>query len=135
MTKQTEKKIAIIGGGPTGIGVGRELIEAGYLQNAADVGEYTLDALEEIQMRHAHIGDVRGKGLMIGIDFVKDKDSREPHKTLRDRIEQENFHHGLVTLGCGKSTIRFAPALNITKDEIDEGLQIFEHVITKVEQE
>lgn len=112
-----------------------DLIESEYMQNAAEVGQYAMDALEEIQMRHATMGEVRGKGLMFGVDFVKDKDTREPHKKLRDRIEQESFQHGLITLGCGKSTLRFAPALSITKAEIDEGLQIFEHVVTKVERE
>lgn len=112
-----------------------DLIETQYMQNAAEVGEYAMDALEEIKVRHANIGDVRGKGLMIGIDFVKDEESRTPYKKLRDRIEQLSFQHGLITLGCGQSTIRFAPPLSLSKPEVDEGLQIFEHAITLAESE
>ena len=94
-----------------------------------------MDALEEIQTRHPSIGDVRGKGLMIGVEFVKDKSTKEPNEAIRDMIEKHGFQHGLLLLGCGKSTIRLAPPLCITKQEIDEGLEIFEYVITMAEQE
>ena len=112
-----------------------ELLEEQYLTNAADVGQYTMDALEEIQMRHPSIGDVRGKGLMIGVEFVKDKNTKEPNEALRNSIENYGFHYGLLLLGCGKSAIRLAPPLCITKKEIDEGLEIFEHAISMAEQE
>lgn len=112
-----------------------DLIEREYMQNAAEVGAYTLDALEEIKARHPGIGDVRGKGLMLGIDFVKDHTARKANKALRDRVEELSFQHGLITLGCGKSTIRFAPPLSITKAEIDEGLTIFEHALALAEKE
>ncbi len=111
-----------------------ELIEKGYMQNAAAMGEYTMDALAEIQMRHPSIGQVRGRGLMIGVDFVEDHGSRKPNVQLKDRIERLGFEHGLLLLGCGKSTIRLAPPLSINKDEIDEGLQILDHVIGLAEQ-
>ncbi len=65
-----------------------ELLEEGYLANAAEVGQYTMDALEEIQMRHPSIGDVRGKGLMIGVEFVKDKSTKEPNK-VEDLVDLE----------------------------------------------
>src|SRR6185436_3405743 len=96
----------------------------------AVVGQYTLDALEEIQMRHPSIGDVRGKGLMIGVEFVKDKNTKEPNEAIRNMIEDIGFEHGLLLLGCGKSTIRLAPLLCITKKEKDEGLEIFEEAIS-----
>jgi 4-aminobutyrate aminotransferase len=112
-----------------------DLIEKGYLQNAVEVGQHAMDALEEIQMRHPSIGQVRGKGLMLGIDFVKDRDTREPDYELRNRIETLGFEHGVLLLGCGKSTIRLAPPLSISKAEIDEGLQIFDHVIGLAEKE
>jgi 4-aminobutyrate aminotransferase len=112
-----------------------ELLEEQYLANAAEVGQYTKDALEEIQTRHTSIGDVRGKGLMIGIEFVKDKSTKEPNEAIRDMIEKYGFQYGLLLLGCGKSTIRLAPPLCITKQEIDEGLEVFEYVITMAEQE
>ena len=112
-----------------------ELIEEQYLANAAEVGQYTIDALEEIQMRHPSIGDVRGKGLMIGVEFVKDKSTKEANEGIRDLIETYGFQHGLLLLGAGKSVIRLAPPLCITKKEIDEGLEIFESVITMAEEE
>ena len=106
-----------------------ELIENEYMDNATEVGEYTLGALHEIKTRHPSIGDVRGMGLMIGVEFVKDRQTREPDDELRDRIIHQAFEGGLLILGCGTSAIRIAPPLNITRTEIDEGLKIFEEAI------
>jgi 4-aminobutyrate aminotransferase len=86
-------------------------------------------------MRHPSIGDVRGKGLMIGVEFVKDKSTKEPNEGIRDMVEKYAFQHGLLLLGAGKSVIRLAPPLCIAKQEIDEGLEIFEAVITMAEEE
>jgi len=72
---------------------------------------------------------------MIGIEFVKDKNTKEPNAAIRDLIEKYGFQHGLLLLGCGKSAIRLAPPLCITKQEIDEGLEILEYAITMAEQE
>ncbi len=107
-----------------------DLLEESYLANAAEVGQYALDALQEIQVRHPSIGDVRGKGLMIGVEFVKDKKTKEPNEEIRNMIEDVGFEHGLLLLGCGKSTIRLAPPLCITKSEMDEALEIFEETIS-----
>ncbi len=112
-----------------------ELIQDEYLANAAEVGQYTLDALEEIQARHPSIGDVRGKGLMIGVEFVENRETKEPAKHLYERVVDLAFERGLLLLGCGKSVIRVAPALSITKGEVDEGLQIFEEAVTLAEKE
>jgi len=112
-----------------------ELLEEKYLANAAEVGQYAIDALTEIQSRHTSIGDVRGKGLMIGVEFVKDKSTKEPNEELRNMIEKTAFEYGLLLLGCGKSVIRLAPPLSITKKEMDEALDIFEKVITMAEKE
>jgi len=112
-----------------------DLIKESYLENAAKIGEYTMDALEEIKMRHPSMGEVRGRGLMIGIDFVKNHETHEGHKQMRDRIGELLFEYGLLMMGCGPSTMRFAPPLCVDQDEIDEGLQIFEHVVTLVEKE
>jgi len=106
-----------------------DLIENQYMQNAAEMGAYMMDALAEIQAHHPSIGDVRGKGLMIGVDFVRDRETREPAAELRSRVEELGFEHGLLLLGCGKSTIRIAPPLSITKDEVDEGLEIFDYIV------
>jgi len=110
-----------------------ELIQNGMMQNAAEMGEYMLDALQEIQVRHPNIGQVRGKGLMIGLELVKDRESKEPAKQLRERVVHSAFERGLITLGSGQSAIRFAPPLNITRELVDEGLQIFEDALTQAE--
>lgn len=112
-----------------------ELIEEEYMANAATVGQYALDALQEIQVRHPSMGDVRGIGLMIGVEFVKDKNSKIPAEHLRDKVVDYAYESGLLTLGCGKNTIRISPPLCITRNEIDEGLAVFESAISRVEEE
>jgi 4-aminobutyrate aminotransferase len=112
-----------------------ELIKEQYLQNAAEVGQYTLDALEEIKTSHPSIGDVRGIGLMIGVDFVKDRETHAPAHDLRDRVVDLAFERGLLTLGCGRSVIRISPPLSISRAEVDEGLEIFEEAVTLAEKE
>ncbi|MGD8553289.1 MAG: aminotransferase class III-fold pyridoxal phosphate-dependent enzyme, partial [Anaerolineales bacterium] len=107
-----------------------DLIENGLMANAAELGEYILDALTELQGRHKSIGDVRGKGLMIGTEFVQDRETKKPASELRNRIVEESFRRGLITLGSGKSSIRFAPPLNIDKNLVDEALKIFDAAIS-----
>ncbi|HPV05786.1 MAG: acetyl ornithine aminotransferase family protein [Aggregatilineales bacterium] len=109
------------------------LIENGYMQNAAEMGEYLLDALREMQTRHPLIGDLRGKGLMIGIEIVSDREKRTPAHDLRDQIVDEAFHNGLLLLGAGESVIRLMPPLMITREIADEALAIFDRVLTSVE--
>jgi 4-aminobutyrate aminotransferase len=111
-----------------------ELIETEYLQNAADMGQYINDILCEIMVRHPSIGEVRGRGLMIGVEFVKDKQTKEPDEKLRDNIINHAFLRGSLMLGCGKSTIRIAPPLSINRNEADEALEIFEEAISVSEQ-
>jgi len=112
-----------------------DLIEQEYMQNAAEVGQYTLDALAEIQSRHPSIGDVRGLGLMIGVEFVKDRASREPAGELTERVVNLAFERGLLMLSCGQSVIRIAPPLSISRSEVDEGLAIFEEAVGLAEKE
>jgi 4-aminobutyrate aminotransferase len=110
-----------------------ELIDDEFMLNTTEVGEYAYQALQGIMQRHSSIGEVRGMGLMLGVEFVKDRDSREPDVELRDQIIHLAFERGLLVLGCGKSTIRIAPALSISGKEIDEGLRFFEDAITIAE--
>lgn len=112
-----------------------DLIENGYLQNAEQVGAYALERLEEVLMRHPTVGQVRGKGLMIGVEFVKDRLTKEPAEGLRDRIVDEAFRRGLILLGCGDSTIRISPPLLVTRDEMDEAIDILDEAITESEKE
>ncbi len=110
-----------------------DLIESGFMQNAREMGEYTMDALAEIQTRHPTIGEVRGKGLMIGVELVKDRETKEPASALRDTVVEGAFRRGLIGLGSGKSSIRFAPPLNISQELIDEGLMMLEDALTEAE--
>ncbi len=109
------------------------LIEEKYMDNSAAVGQYTLDALEEIAARHPSLGDVRGKGLMIGVEFVKDKATKERGIDIRNAMVHSAFEHGLLLLGCGRNTVRITPPLNVTEAEINEGLEIFEAAVTEAE--
>ncbi len=109
------------------------LLQEGMIQNAADMGEYMLDALAEIATRHPSIGDVRGKGLMIGVEFVRDKATKERGPDLRDAMIHSAFEHGLLLLGCGRNTVRLTPPLNVSRAEVDEGLAIFEAAVTEAE--
>ena len=112
-----------------------EVLENGGVQNAAEQGRYMLRRLGEMATRHPSIGEVRGKGLMIGVEFVQDKVTKAPDARIRNRIEELAFEHGLITLGCGTSSIRIIPPLVISRAEVDEGLDIFEHAMTLAENE
>jgi len=104
------------------------------MDNAAQVGKYAMAKLMELKERYPSIGDVRGIGLMIGVDFVKQDGSLEGDEALRDQVVEQAFPRGLLLLGCGKSTIRIAPPLCISRAEIDEGLEIFEEAVAISEQ-
>lgn len=110
-----------------------DLIENGFMRNAGAQGTYMLDALAEMQARHPSIGEVRGKGLMIGVELVQDKKTKEPAVDLQKQVMRRCFESGLITLGCGKSTMRFMPPLMIGQDLVDEGLGIFEQSLTEGE--
>jgi len=112
-----------------------DLVGNEYMANAREVGQYTMDTLEEIMGPHPSIGQIRGKGLMIGVEFVKDRETKEPAKKLAERVSDIAFEYGLLTLTCGRSVIRIAPPLCITKSEMDESLEIFDHAIGLAEKE
>lgn len=112
-----------------------DLIQAGYMENARTIGDYTRQQVAAMMAKHPSIGEVRGLGLMIGVEFVWDRLSKKRGTKLRDRIVDLCFEHGLITLGCGRNTIRISPPLNITKAEVDEGLAIFETAIGIAERE
>jgi len=103
-----------------------DLVEHQYTANAAEVGAYFLDRLRELQTRHAEIGDVRGRGLFIGMELVKDRASKVPAKAFCDATITQAFHNGLLLLPCGASTIRFAPPLTVTTEEADEALAVLD---------
>ncbi len=109
------------------------LIENGMMQNAAEMGRYLLEQLKQLEARHLLIGEVRGIGLMIGVEIVKDREARTPAPKLRDKIVDLAFENGLLLLGAGESAIRFMPPLMISRDLIDEALVILDHTLTEVE--
>jgi 4-aminobutyrate aminotransferase len=98
-----------------------ELLEGGLVQNAAEVGAYLKEGLQKLQQKHDCIVDVRGMGMMIGVEFETAE--------LRDRIEVACFERGLIILGAGASTIRWSPPLILTKDNVDVALEIFDEAI------
>src|SRR3712207_4404426 len=87
------------------------LVQEQLMDNAREVGAYMLRRLEHLAERHPQIGDVRGKGLMIGCEFVKDRTSKEPDHDGAESVMVEAFRQGLLALTCGKSTIRLCPPL------------------------
>lgn len=107
--------------------------KGGMIENAAEVGQYIMDALEEIKPRHPSIGDIRGFGLMIGIELVEDHQSRKPAKYLRNDLVHRAFENGLLLLGCGTSTLRMMPPLMLDQAMADEALQIFDKSLTEAE--
>ncbi len=106
------------------------LLENGLMDNATQMGKHVLNRLQQIMKTHYSIGDVRGRGLMIGMEIVEDRREDKTQATaLRNRIIQNAFTKGLLLLGAGNNAIRIIPPLNINQDLIDEGLDIFEKVL------
>ena len=108
------------------------LVEEELAGNAARVGSYFMQGLKEMAGRYEQIGQVRGRGLMIGLEFVKDRDTREPARKLAHDVMEEAFRRGLLLLTCGASTIRFCPPLVLTEAQADEGLALFEETLNAV---
>jgi 4-aminobutyrate aminotransferase len=104
----------------------------GLLQHSAEVGNYIMKRMADWPSKYEIVGDIRGRGLMIGVDIVKDKKTREYGAAERDRIIQLAFEKGILFLGAGPSTIRIAPPLVVTKDEADVALEALEESISAV---
>jgi 4-aminobutyrate aminotransferase len=121
------------GGNPVSCAAALEtiaLLEEGLIVNAAHVGGYLMKRLRDLQTRHELIGDVRGKGLMIGIELVRDRATKEPAVAERNAIVQECFQKGLLLLGCGASSIRFSPPLVIDRADADIAVEILDEVLS-----
>jgi 4-aminobutyrate aminotransferase len=126
------------GGNPVSIAAAlatMDVLENGAIDNAATVGEFMLERLRGWKQTHALVGDVRGRGLMIGIELVKDKETREPAAGLRNRVENLAFEKGLMILGCGETSLRLCPPLITSKEEASVALDILEEALTEVEAE
>ncbi len=120
------------GGNPVAIAAALktiELLERELIQNSAEVGQYLQDGLRKLMQKHDCIGDVRGMGMMIGVEFVEDRDSMTPAPELRDRVERACYERGLIILGAGANTIRWSPPLVLTRENVDVALEIFGEAI------
>jgi 4-aminobutyrate aminotransferase len=126
------------GGNPISLAAGMatmDVLEREGIANAARIGDLMMKRLEGWKKTHPLVGDVRGRGLMIGIELVKDKATREPATALRNRVEELAFERGLVILGCGETGIRLCPPLVVTEEEATVALDILEEALTEVEKE
>jgi len=109
-----------------------DLIEREYCANAAKVGDYFLRRLGAFAEKFPVVGEVRGKGLMIGIELVKDRAGKAPAKKLCDALITRAYHNGLILLSCGQSTVRFMPPLVIDEADVDEAIALLEQSLTEV---
>ncbi len=109
------------------------LLEEKYIANAGRMGDYIRKRLAGWPERHRTIGDVRGLGLMIGIEFVKDRTSKEPNPQVRNQVVQKAFQRGVLVLGCGESTLRLMPPLIVEEEHADFALEVLEQCITDAE--
>jgi 4-aminobutyrate aminotransferase len=110
-----------------------DVLEKGGLANAERMGARALAGLQDIASRHPSIGEVRGRGLMLGVELVKDRGTKERAVELREEVVRQAFLHGLLVLGCGKNSVRLTPPLTVSEAEIDEALEIFEAALTVAE--
>lgn len=109
------------------------LLEEKLVANADRMGRAILERLSGWPQKHSIVGNVRGKGLMVGIELVKSQSSRAPHSEARHQVVQRAFEQGVLLLGCGESTIRLMPPLVVEKDHVDFGLDVLERCIAEAE--
>jgi len=107
-----------------------KLVQDSLMANAAEVGEHLLASLRDLKGKQGLIGDVRGKGLMIGIELVRDRLTRERATAERDRLVEECFNRGLLVLGAGRNTMRLCPPLVLTRDQADTAVRIIDESLT-----
>jgi 4-aminobutyrate aminotransferase len=103
-----------------------KLLKGSLMTNAGCVGDHLLQGLRGLQEKHPLIGDVRGKGLMIGIELVRDRTTKERATTERDRLVDECFKRGLLVLGAGRNTLRLSPPLVLTRAQADTAVGIID---------
>src|SRR2546429_1666808 len=120
------------GGNPVAIAAALktiELLQNELVANSAAVGAYLKNGLEKLMSKYDCIGDVRGMGMMLGVEFVKDRVTKELDADLRDRVEVAVFERGLILLGCGANSIRWSPPLILSRENVDIALEIFDDAI------
>jgi 4-aminobutyrate aminotransferase len=111
-----------------------ELLEEGLVENAAKKGALLKERLTALGTHHKTIADVRGLGLMVGVEFCRPDDNNTPDRQLRERVMQKCFEKGLLLLGCGESTLRFCPPLIVSADEVETAVGLFDEAIRQAVQ-
>jgi 4-aminobutyrate aminotransferase len=109
-----------------------DLVEGELMTNAQRVGDHLMARLRGLQARFPRLGEVRGRGLMVGLDFVTDPQSRQEDPVLRDAVQQRAFERGLLVLGAGPSTIRLAPPLILSHAEADVAVDVLTDVLSEL---
>jgi 4-aminobutyrate aminotransferase len=109
------------------------LLKAGLVANAASVGAHLMDGLVALMDKHPMIGDVRGRGLMVGVELVRNRQTKERATDERNAVVNRAFERGLLVLGAGKNAIRFSPPLVLTCEQADVAVRIFDEALTDVE--
>jgi len=106
-----------------------DLLEEGLVENAAKMGALLKARLTALRSRHKTMADVRGLGLMVGVEFCRPDDGHAPDRQLRERVMQKCFEKGLLLLGCGESTLRFCPPLIVSAEEVETAVRLFDEAI------
>jgi 4-aminobutyrate aminotransferase len=122
------------GGNPVAIAAALatiQLVERELMRNAERMGAHILDRTRDWPRRFPYVGDVRGLGLMIGIEMIRDQESKERAPEIRDRIVHDAFERGLLVLGAGRNTIRLSPPLIITRDQADFAVDTLEECLKR----
>ena len=124
------------GGNPVAVAAALATLDViereGLLKNSTEVGNHMLQRMADWPKKYRIVGDVRGRGLMLGVEIVKDQQTKEYGHDERDRIVELAFEKGILFLGCGPSTIRIAPPLIVTKDEADVAIDLLEEAVEQV---
>jgi 4-aminobutyrate aminotransferase len=110
-----------------------KLLKDSIVANAAEVGAHMMSGLKALAEAHPLIGDVRGRGLMIGVELVRDRQTKERAGDERDAVVTAAFNRGLLVLGAGKNAVRFSPPLVLTREEADTAVRIFGEALSEVE--
>ena len=120
------------GGNPVSIAAAlatMDVLEREAIKNAEVVGKHIMERIADWPQRLDLVGDVRGRGLMIGVEIVTDKKAKTQGDTERDRIVELAFERGVLLLGCGPNSIRIAPPLIVTSEQADIAMDVLEECI------
>jgi 4-aminobutyrate aminotransferase len=124
------------GGNPVSIAAGLatlDVLERGAIANSARMGEFIFRQTADWRERHKTVGDIRGKGLMIGIEFVRDQKTKEKAPELRNQVLEAAYRKGLLVLGAGENSLRLAPPLIINEEQADFAVQTLDACISEAE--